>query len=364
MSRLFRLALVSCAALSLAATAAFADSGTIDGFTNSDIQITAVRNGQIVYVVSSGTELTSPLSKIQSLTLDNYPRFNDAEAAMAAKDYPKAADAYAAALQKVNDRTLRLVVEARSIPAFDNAGRWPEAVSSFLALYRASPTPGTFALRPTHLPAAGSALLASSATLVASQFNNTAFKSPKAQKSLKTMLLEIYNRMGDPRAAALAKELNAAAPETGTHAPGTGQTSPLAAPPRTANPPPAAVVATAVDDPMVKNVEAQLAAKKYDDVIKQADAALATATDEGAVHLFLAKAQALQALSKLPEAAAVYMRIPIHYPKSPAAAAAMLTAARIESQLQDDAAAKRLFKEVVDRFPGTPEAAAAAKNAS
>ena len=232
----------------------------------------------------------------------------------------------------MNKKDLRVVAQWRAIEPLDKGEKWVEAVGMFLEVYGASPTEGVWKVRPTHMPAAGAKPLSDSADKVAAAVKIA--KGDEARKNLQGWLLEIYNRAGDTAAAQrVAREMSGVAAETAPARP--------------------TVVAALAD------VEAAYRGKDYAGVIKKADAELATTTGETAIALFAFKAQAQEALGKDEDAAGTWLRIAAHYPTNVRAAEALLAAGQLEKKMGHAEAAKALFREVMEKFPGTKEAAAA-----
>lgn len=328
-------------ALALAGVAR-ADSFKHDGFTYKDVRINGFKDGAMSATVGSA-ERQYELSKVESLNLVDSPKFNAAEDAR--KDPKKASALYLDAIKSINRKDIKLLAQARAISVLEADGKYLDAVTNFLDVYRAAPTGVTWELHPQTLPAAGSTLLKDSARKITEKLPAFA-KSTDATKNLKTLLLEIYTRANDPKAAPLAKELNVGIAAVETPVAGAGST-----------PDPAPSVGAGD----LSSVEGAVQAKKFDDAIAQADTLLATASGDAAIKLFQLKAQAYLGLSKQEDAALSLLRIALHYPNSPAAPVALFQAADIQKKLKQDVAANRLYKEIVDKYPNSPQALTAKK---
>ncbi len=325
--------------LGMGIRSASADTIIFDGFKYDNVEITDYKDGGLVGVSSAGEKLY-PFRSLDLVQLEGQETFNKAEAARKSKDWTTAGEMYSNALKDIRPK-FKKVVEARAIAAFDINGKFPEAMKAFLDIYAASPTAGTYALRPMKLPDAASQSLATAASMINNSLRDKAFNTAVAQQNLKSMLLEIYTQAGDPKATALAAELGVGGPAAVAvvAAAAPGKNVPAAEP---------TLDLSAIDQ--------ALAAKRYDAVIQKADAMLPTADDESAIRLYLAQAQAYVALQKPEEAQAAYLRIAIHYPQNRAQAPrALLAAAELQSRTNPDGA-KRLYREILEKYPDSPEA--------
>jgi tetratricopeptide (TPR) repeat protein len=329
----FRSALLAWgAALALGSGAAIADSVVFDGFPYKDISISGYSDGAIV-ADAAGVQKTYDCSRLDQIELEDQTTFNKAEAARRAKDWAIASEQYSKALLETR-RSLRPVVEARAILAFDMTGKYVDAMKAFIDIYSKSPTAATYALRPQKLPDASSQMLGDAATIINGRMNDQKFSDPAVQNNLKAILIDIYTQSKDPRLSAVVHSV------TGTPAPAVDAVA-------DAGPKEPKDGASAIDD--------ALTAGKYSDVIKTADTLLATADTETAVHLYMAQGQAYAALNKPEDAEAAYLRVAIHFPMHSQAPNALLQAADLEKKSNPEGA-KRLLKEIVDKYPNSPAA--------
>jgi hypothetical protein len=308
--------------------------GTSDGTVNG------IRGGKLSVTLTSGGEKLVALEEVTAIAVDNWPPFAAAEAVRG--DNLQAVKAYRELLAAVNKPELRLVAQWRAIEPLDRAGQWVEAVGAFLDVYGSSPAEGVWKVRPTRVPAAGSKMLGEGAEKVVAAVK--AAKGDEARKNLQGWLLEMYTRAGDTAAAQrLAREMSGAGEEpvralAGRSGGGGGAGGEPAA---------------------LGEVEAAFRGKDYDGVVKKADAGLATARGDVAVELFAFKAQALEALGKDEEAAGTWLRIAAHYPGSSRVPEAVLRAGKLEKKVGHGESAKALFREVMEKYPQSREAAAA-----
>ncbi|MEI8195086.1 MAG: hypothetical protein WCI73_04175 [Phycisphaerae bacterium] len=345
---LAKIFLTTAAAVVSSATLAWADSAKIGGFGTANITIVTIQNGQMVYTKGSDEhQLLAPLDTVSDLRIESLPTVADAEKALTTRDFKTAADLYGKAIQKSNSKPLQLLLKARQLKALDGDNRYLEAVRLFYEVFAASPTAATFELRPQKLPEGGSKLLTQAATFINGKLTDSAVKAPEAQKLLKSLLLEIYQQANDPKADALARELGANT---------TGEAAgPAVAPTPTPSPTPA--VKSQAAEQAVHSAEELLAAKKYDEVIALADATLLTATNEPAIRLFTIKALAYEAKQKPELAALSYLCISTFYGSSyqTQSAEAMYHAAELLAPKQPDAA-KRLYQEIIQKYPRSARA--------
>ena len=324
-------AFLACALAALIGRPAFADSvavatGTYDGTING------IRNGKVSLTPKAGAEKLFELSEVAALSLDQWPKFLQAERLRADPlQTAAAAAAYKALIATINKPELRLLAEWRAIDPTDRDNRWTEAVALFLDVYQASPTETLWKFRPAHWPAATSKMLPDSADKVAAAVKSA--KTDEAQKNLRVFLLEIYTRAGDTTAAQrVAREISTGLAEDPDVTP--AQTAALGA------------------------IDAALQAGNFAAAATRAGALLATATGEPAAQAFASQARALEGQEQWEAAAAVWLRIPAHYPASPGAPAALWRAAELEQKLNHPQAAKALADELRTQYPESKESAA------
>jgi hypothetical protein len=263
--------------------------------------------------------------------LTSQANFNQAEKSR--KDAKKSAALYKTALSNINDRKLKVLATARAIGPTDADGKFTEAVTYFLDVYAAAPSENTWKLKPSNIPPANSSMLKESADRIQNRL--AMVRQDDAKKNLKTFQLELLTKANDPRAAALATELNG------------GNVEPTAGNAQ-ATPAPAAAQATPVitSGEGIEGVSNALKAKNYDSAIAQADALLKSANEPTAVRALELKAQAYEAQKKLDLAAATLIRVAAHYPNNSQAIPALTRAAELQKALKHDEEAKRITDEI------------------
>ncbi len=326
---LARRLILALALAALVPPAASADSITV-GTQPYDGAVNGIRDGKLSLTLKSGAEKLFDLAEVSTLRLDQWPKFLEAE--QARPDALKAAALYKALIPTINQPNLKLLAQWRAIDPFDRNGLWTDAVVLFLDVYQAAPAEAVWKVRPSHFPAPGSKMLAESAGQVAAAVKTA--KTDEARKYLRTFLLEIYTQAGDKQSAdRVARELSTGIAED-----------------------PRPTTAPAIPAAALTGIDAALRAKNYDRVLQQADALLPAATGESAVQLFALKALALEGQEQLDPAAAVWLRIPAHYPASPAAPLALLRAAELQQKLSRPQAAQALLDELRAQYPDSKEA--------
>lgn len=326
---------------------AVADSFIMDG-NKYDCTINGIADGRLSATVRDIPRVYD-LADVSMIDIDLTPRFIDAETARG-EDARKAAALYKQVISTINKPDLKLLAEWRAIEPTEKDGRWTEAVVLFLDVYQASPDEAIWKGRPTQFPAEGSSMLGESAEKVAAAIKGA--RSEEAKKNLRGYLLEIYTKAGDVDAAQrLAKEISTGVVE---------ELKPAGAPAAAAE---TGRVGTDVAGAL-KEIEGEIRARQFDTAIARADGMLngkegAAVEGDAAVQLFLLKSTAYEGKGNLEEATAVLLRIPAHYPSSPAAPAALLRAVEMEKKLGRDDSAKALIREIVEKYPDSKEAALA-----
>ena len=323
--------------VAMAASAARADRIVTATRTFDGVSVSALRAGAVVAREADGASLRVPLREVITLQIDGATALSRAEADRAAQAWRKAADDYTAALRATDDPDLRRLVEARSIAALDAGGQWLAAVQRFIDIYTATPDDGTWALRPTHLPEAGSSLLGDSAKLVEQALASPPLSTaPGAARHLRSMLLDIYNQANDPRAADVARELAAAAPPT--------TAASMAAP----------------GDGFLQAAKLALDNGNADDALRLADDGLKAAGGATAAGLHIVRAAALEKQGKPGDAVAELLKVPVFYPDTAEAPEALRKAAALEDAQGNHDAAARLREQLAARYPKSAAAPQAA----
>lgn len=117
------------------------------------------------------------------------------------------------------------------------------------------------------------------------------------------------------------------------------------------------MTATAQAVVSINQLQAELKAGQYANVVTEVNAALPQSTPGQAAELYMVKGAALAGEKKFADAALAYLRIPFCYPQTFAAPEALLRAAEIEAgPLKDNAAAARILQKLVQTYPRTAQA--------
>jgi tetratricopeptide (TPR) repeat protein len=313
-------------------SSALGDKVNYDGMDYADVTVNGYQDGGVSVTVKAGVRIFE-LSKVKWIDLNATPKMRAAEE-LRGKDPRGALALYREAIRGLDDPELKRLAEVRAIPAAEGAGSWVEAVGYFLDVYQAQPTADVWKLRPTKFPGAGSTMMGESAGLIEKKLG--AFSSEEAERNLKTFELEIYTKSNDPRAEGLARELSGVPAEDG------GKKAVDAAP--------------LTVEGMVAPIEGALKDKDFEGVVKQCDEKLGGASDSLAIRLYQLKAAGLEGEGKLDLAAATLVRIASFYPSSAEAPAGLLVAADLQKKQNHGEEAKRLYQEIVEKYPDSPAA--------
>lgn len=352
--------------LGMASSAAVADSVTADGLPYKGGQLIGLDPvGNLLVQLSSGAQKGFAQKSVTMIQLDATPKMAQAEEAAAKAqspgDWARAANLYSDAMRQVT-KDVRVAIQSRAIRALDGAGKYDEATSCFLSVLAAVPSASVFDFKPVNVPSADSTMLPRAANQIVAKLKDKNLQAPELQKLLKGLLLDVYTKYNDKRAAALARELGAGTSdgtdtattppgsEQGTAAkPGTGTTGGDTASVAAAGTP---VDFTSYDD--------LLAARKYDALIRQVDAQLGTADNPTAARLYKYQAQALQGQQKIDAAVVAYLRAAA-LGGGGIASDTLLQAAELQ-KTSDPEAAKRLYHEIAEKYPDSAAALIAKKN--
>lgn len=117
------------------------------------------------------------------------------------------------------------------------------------------------------------------------------------------------------------------------------------------------LTATAQAVVSINQLQAELKAGQYANVVNEVNAALPQSAPALAAELYMVKGAALAGEKKFADAALAYLRVPFCYPQAFAAPEALLRAAEIEAgPLKDPAAATRILQKLVQTYPRTVQA--------
>jgi tetratricopeptide (TPR) repeat protein len=314
----------------LVAAPACADQLFYDGLTYSDITINGYKNDGVSVTLKGGEQVLS-LPKISWMALDAAPAFVEGERARASNP-KKAAALYKEAIHALNDPDQKRLAELRAVAPTDADGRYVEALDDFLDVYAAAPTDATWILHPTHIPNAGSTMLVEAAEHIQAALPKV--QSDDAKGHLQRLQLELYTKAGDPRADSLVKQLTTGIVESST--------------PKTAS--------SLIEEGSIEPIQEAIKAKDFAGAIKQADALIRTAGEDAAIRAYELKALAYQGQNQLDAAAATLLRIVTYYPASTSAPTALLMAGDLQKRMGHTPEAQRLYHEIVDKYPSSPEA--------
>jgi tetratricopeptide (TPR) repeat protein len=307
-----------------------ADQLFYDGLTYSDVTINGYHGDGVLVTLKSGQQVMS-LAKISWMALDAAPAFVEAERARVSAP-KKAAALYKEAIHALNDPDQKRLAELRAIAPTDADGRYVEALADFLDVYAANPNEATWPLHPTHLPGAGSTMLLEAADQIQKALPN--FSSDEAKGHLLRMQLELYTKAGDPRADTLVKQLTTGIVESST--------------PKTAS--------SLIEEGAIGPIQEAIKAKDFASAIQQADALIRVAGEDTAIRAYELKALAYQGENQLDAAASTLLHIMTYYPASTSAPTALLMAADLQKRSGHSPEAQRLYHEIVEKYPTSPEA--------
>ncbi len=342
--RIFPILLLCLAVL---AERASGDLLVVNNVTYSDVRISAVRDGEIIFTIgNSSNEVRKPLAQVTKLNLADEPAFSAAEEAYAAKDYNKATDGYDKTFRTTRKTWLKDWTSLRMLDSANKAGRFDIAIRAYIALAEKSPDAvRAFALT---MPKPDSAYLPEAIKLVNAAV--AAAKQDATKQVLLGLLAQLNKAKGDLQAAGAA--LNASA-QVSSGARNTAE---------------AARAAAAIK---LQVIGLAIAAKEYDKAIAaiEKDFALFTEPAQIAEVLYcLAEAKSGKAGdSKDPDAwkevALAYMRVVANSPSSaPQVPAALLkTAAIHETRLNEKETALHIYEQIVADYPGQDPAKLAEK---
>ena len=349
------IALVLCFATLARADAIWINpgAGAANALKLDNIRITAIGDGRVQFT-SAGRESTRDVQQVVRIQIDDEPALSLAEEALSSGKFDVATDQYRRTLETTRKDWLRQWSAARLVQSATRANRFDAAVAGYVALIQIDPR-----LAGPYKPALPDA----KSTYLATAINDVtaALATPgigEAQKQvLAEFLQELQQARGDqPPAAAPAPPSAGPTPDT----PGSSAATPGPAVAADAGAARVRLAATA------KALDAKQFAAVIDDITANA-ALFAAPADQATALYYLAEARAGLAAqsndrSAWQDAALAYMRVVAHFkhsPQAPFVARSLLKTAQITEKLNDPAAARALYQQIVDQHPTDPAAAEA-----
>ncbi len=118
------------------AASASADSVKVGGFWIDGVQIQDLREGKLVYVNNSGSEISKPMADIEGFKIEDLPQLTAANESISAGDYKKALSQLRAAARATKVRWLNTYIDFQTMMALDQTGEAYDAVQAYLNLAR------------------------------------------------------------------------------------------------------------------------------------------------------------------------------------------------------------------------------------
>ncbi len=345
--------LLISASISRADTLSIRRPGVADSIAPTvytDVKITNIFEGRIVFTTSAGNSVEKELSSVVALTIDDEPQFNQAQQDYAANRLDQAIDEFNQTVQNTDKPWLKAYCQPMLTDAANKSGRFDLAVQGFIYLVLNQPT----AAAAIHLtiPAADSPYLDGAAKSL-SDASNTSGISPQQQAALLALLLDVDRTRKDTAG------IDDAASRLTKIAGGVGG-------------PTADAASLALADAKITEAHDAVSRKDYDQAVSiiTSNGNLFIDAQHQANALFiLARAREGQAQSKgdpgaWQDAAIAFMRVAADFkdtPGAPHVADSLLHTARIlEGQLNQPAKALRIYQSVQAEFPQTHDANEAA----
>lgn len=332
------------AGVCLATSIASADSLWVGNLERPNVLIRQVKDGKIFYEIAGRPATPIEIDKVSRLDIQDEPALTAAEKSFAAGKWNDAAEQYQKALQTSRRDWVKDYAIPRLLEASSKAGRFDTASTAYLQLVLRSPE-----IAPRYkpqVPAGDSGYLQEAARETRTALGDTNL-TPAQRQQLLLFLLDIQRARGD----------NAAIEKVANELAGLAKTEP-------ANDPAAAarlklgLAHVALDE------------KNYQKAIDQVESAreLFTGPEQMADALFVL-AQAKYGLAHasadptaLKDAAIAYMRVVAHFKDHadwPQVGQSLYMTAVIMQELNDPAAARDLYEQVVQQYPNHPAAAQA-----
>ena len=178
-------------------------------FTNKleykDCRVTGIEGGAILFDLPPGAQ-KKPMAQVAKIIIDNEPAFNNAEALFAQQQWDKATDEYEKAVRGTTKLWIKEWCSVRLLEAAQKGGRFDVVVRNYIAV--ALKTPDTARAITLNMPKADSAYLPE-AIKAAQTACDAAVANPKAQEVLGKLIVDLYSAKGDAKGAELATQRQA-----------------------------------------------------------------------------------------------------------------------------------------------------------
>lgn len=330
--------LICILVMSFSAAAARADSIIFKTGEVPGVQIVSVGGGTI-HFITNGRDTSRDIQQVVRLQIPDEPALSFAEFAWDAQKYDVATDNYRKALTTTAKPWVKLWSAQRLVEAGQKANRFDAAATGYIALLALDPAnAANFKPKP---PDAASTYIASAISEVNAALAVPTLQ-PASKQALQNYLLELQSVRKDEKGVAQTLEKMV---QTGTAA---------------ANPAAGAALAKM----KLRDADQAIQAKQFDkaagDIVASANV-FVDPNDQAQALYLLAEARAGIAATKndpaaWQDAALSYMRVVAHFPTSPYAASSLLKTGQIEEKLNDFAAARAVYDQLVSQYPGDPAA--------
>ena len=348
------IAIVFLNSLSRADTVAVQRPGDQNPVTYSNVSVTNIEHGIILFTSSAGNSVRKEMSNVTQLTIDDEPQFNQAVQDYAANRFDQAVNEFDQTIQSTTKPWLKAYCEPIFTDAANKAGRFDKAVQGFIYLVLNAPDSAA-AHRPA-APGSDSSYLESTAQALSDAANSDRL-SNQQQAALLSLLLDVDRARNDTQAIdAVASKLKALTGDT------SGPTDNTAS--------------IALADAKLTEASNALNAQNYGQAISIITAAQNLFVDshrQADALYILAKAHDGQAQAKddadaWRDAAIAYMRVVANFRDSPGAPhvadSLLATASILETHLNQGGKAMKIDQDIQSRYPDTHAANEAAKQLS
>jgi tetratricopeptide (TPR) repeat protein len=130
---------------------ALADDIQVDNFWYRNVRVRGVREGRLLYLVG-GSSRDVALDRVKAIQLSRYPDYQRAVEALDEARAPRAVVLLSNVLSRVREDDLKPLIRARLVQAYDQSGRFTEALSTYLELLQADDSAYFAGLAPDNLP--------------------------------------------------------------------------------------------------------------------------------------------------------------------------------------------------------------------
>ncbi len=323
---------------------ALADDIQVGNFWYRNVRVRGVRDGKLLYLVG-GSARDVALGRVKSIQFSRYPDYQRAVEALDEGQARRAVVLLGNVLTRMREDDLKPLVRARLVQAYDQVGRFADALSTYLELLQEDDSAFFAGLAPRNLPDEQAQREAAAADVA------RAIRSVSSETAQRT-LRDLREKLESARSTAQPDGSPDSAAPTNSAPPATDDTQPRgsvgdAGPSDTADNQPAAASMPQVSSDSVQLIFDRIDQGSYDEALRRIEA-IGRRANAPIEMLLYARGRARAGQGQTVAGALDMLRVAIIYSDHPLADRCLLEAGRLLNQAGRTDAAKKVLTEAAD----------------